>query len=90
MKSLYVLILFSLMQTSYSFGQNKIKSGKTNIANPHPDKLIGTCRLIEFADLESATSKWTYPFDKNPNDYITYTKSGIVNLNISTDTPMQT
>jgi hypothetical protein len=70
-------------------GQNKIKSGKSKTPTTQLDKLIGTWRLIEYADLDSAISKWTYPYGKNPKGYFTYTKSGIVNLNISTETPLK-
>lgn len=89
MKSQYVLFLCALTLTSNSFGQNKIKSSKPKIATTQLDKLIGTWRLIEFSDLDSASSKWTYRYGKNPKGYFTYTKSGIVNLNISADTPLK-
>ena len=89
MKKLYFLLLFALVQNFNSFGQNKIKSGKPKIATTQLEKLTGTWRLIEFADLDSATSKWTYPYGINPKGYFTYTKSGIVNLNISTETPLK-
>lgn len=87
MKRLFLLILFGLTLTSNSFGQNKSSKSKTETT--HLDKLIGTWRLIEFADLDSATSQWTYPYGKNPKGYFTYTKSGIVNLNISAETPLK-
>jgi Lipocalin-like domain len=80
MKRFHFFLLFALILASRSFGQSKIKS---------TDKLIGTWRLIEAIDLDSATSTWTYPFGKNPIGFFTYTKSGIVNLNISTDTPLK-
>lgn len=89
MKRSYFLILFALAPTSHSFGQSKIKSGKPEIATMQAEQLTGTWRLIEFANLDSATSKWTYPYGINPKGYFTYTKSGIVNLNISTETPLK-
>lgn len=49
--------------------------------------LAGTWRLVEFADLDSAANTWKYRYGKNPRGYFTYTKNGIVNLNISTDNP---
>lgn len=52
------------------------------------NKLAGTWRLIEFADLDTLTGKWEYSYGKNPRGYFTYTKNGILNLNISTDNPM--
>lgn len=89
MTKLYFLLLLALTQTSNSFGQNKIKPSKPKFATTKLEKLIGTWRLIEFANLDSATSKWTYPYGKNPKGYFTYTKTGIVNLNISSETPLK-
>ena len=89
MKKLYILFLFALTQTFNSFGQSKIQTGKSKSPTTQQAKLIGTWRLIEFSNLASATSKWTYPYGINPKGYFTYTKSGIVNLNISTETPLK-
>lgn len=80
MKRLHLLLLFALTLTTGSFGQSKIKSA---------NKLAGTWRLVEAVDLDSATSRWTYPYGKNPKGFFTYTRSGIVNLNISTDAPIR-
>jgi len=85
----HFLFLFSLILTFSSFGQSKIKSGKPNIAFAQTNKLIGTSRLVEFADLDAATSTWTYSYGKNPKGYFTYTKNGIVNLNISSETQLK-
>lgn len=52
-------------------------------------KLAGTWKLVEFANLDSLTGQWMYPYGKNPRGYFTYTRSGIVNLNISTDSPLK-
>ena len=41
--------------TFSSFGQNDIKTGKTNKRAIQPNKLVGTWRLIEFADCDSLT-----------------------------------
>jgi hypothetical protein len=80
MKRAHLLALFVLSLTSGSFAQSKPGSA---------DKLVGTWRLIELTDFDSATSTWIYPFGKNARGFFTYTKSGIVNLNISTDTPLK-
>src|SRR5664279_397780 len=82
-------LLLALTIISNSFGQSKIKPGKINIAGMQESKLTGTWRLVEFADLDSATSTWTYPYGKNPKGYFTYTRSGIVNLNICSETPLK-
>lgn len=53
-----------------------------------PNKLVGTWRLIEFVNTDTLTGKLIYRYGKHPRGYFTYTKSGIVNINISTDNPM--
>jgi len=82
-------LLLALTIISDSFGQNKIKSGETNKTGMQASKLVGTWRLLEFADLDAATSTWTYPYGKNPKGYFTYTRNGIVNLNICSETPLK-
>ncbi len=72
---LYICCLFSFIT---SFAQT----------NPTAD-ITGTWRLVEFADLDTATSTWTYPYGRNPKSFFTYTKNGIVNLNISAETPVK-
>lgn len=89
MKRPYLFLLFALTQTFNSFGQNHSKLGKYKTGTTQLEKLIGTWRLIEFANLDSATLKWKYPYGKNPKGYFTYTRTGIVNLNISTETPVK-
>ncbi len=89
MKILYLLLLFVLTVTFSSCESGKIKSNKPEIATTELEKLIGTWRLIEFSDLDSATSQWTHRYGKNPKGYFTYTKSGIVNLNICAETPLK-
>ena len=49
--------------------------------------IAGTWRLVEFADMDSATHEWKFRYGKNPRGYFTYTKNGILNLNISSDNP---
>lgn len=52
------------------------------------NKLVGTWKLIEYADFDSVTGKWTHPYGDHPRGYFTYTNSGIVNLNISSENPL--
>lgn len=89
MNKFYLLLSVMLTLNFISFGQTKTKTRRPTIAATQLDKLIGTWRLIEFADVDSLTSKWIYRYGKNPKGYFTYTKSGIVNLNISTETPLK-
>ena len=83
-----LLLLFTLTLISNLFGQNKIKSGKINKVETQVSKLVGTWKLIEFSDLDTITGKWKYDYGKHPKGYFTYTKAGIVNLNISADTTL--
>jgi hypothetical protein len=70
-----LLLLFTLTLISISFGQNKIKSSKTNKVETQISKLVGTWRLIEYADLDSTSRRWVYDYGKHPKGYFTYTKT---------------
>ena len=89
MKRFHLLFLFALTLSFNLFGQSRIKVSKPNIGLTQMNKLVGTWRLVEFADLDSATSTWTYAYGKKPKGYFTYTMSGIVNLNISSELPLK-
>ena len=89
MKKLYLLLLFSLTLTYNSFGQYKTKSSDPKIDMTQPDKLIGTWKIIEYSDFDTLTGKWKDRYGQHPRGYFTYTKSGIVSINISTDNPMK-
>ena len=82
-------LLLTITIIAASFGQNKIKTGKLTKTRMQENKLVGTWRLVEFADLDPATSTWTYAYGKNPKGYFTYTRNGIVNLNICSEMPMK-
>jgi Lipocalin-like domain len=88
MKSFQLLLLLTLTILSNLLGQRKIKSNTVDKTETQTNKLIGTWKLIEFADLDSTTLKWTYPYGENPKGYFTYTKSNIFNLNISSEVPL--
>jgi len=85
---LIVLTVFILVSVENSSGQNNNKISQADKGETLSNKLVGTWQLIEFADLDSVTGKWEYPFGKNPRGYFTYTKNNIVNLNISSDQPL--
>ena len=53
------------------------------------DKLVGTWQLISYSDYDSVKHIWTNPYGLHPRGYFTYTKSGIVNLNISSEEPLK-
>ncbi len=88
-KPFQISLLFAFTSILNSFGQSGIQSGNTSKAALQENKLVGTWRLIEFADLDSGTLTWIYPYGKNPMGYFTYTSNGIVNLNICSETPFK-
>jgi hypothetical protein len=85
---LIVLTIFVLVSIEISSGQNNNKMSKVDKRETQLNELVGTWELIEYAGLDSVTGKWEYAFGKNPRGYITYTKSKIVNINISSDIPL--
>ncbi|MFT3822892.1 MAG: lipocalin-like domain-containing protein [Chitinophagaceae bacterium] len=87
MKAFLLLLVFTWALAFGSFGQSKGKSDKPGDAETLIDRFIGTWRLIEFANLDPTTAAWTYPYGRHPKGYFTYTRGGIVNLNISSETP---
>ena len=80
-----LLVFLSALLFLTASVQGQPKKVNSSLSNP----LAGTWRLIEYANLDSATGKWEEPYGKNPKGYFTYTKTGIVNLNISTETPLK-
>ena len=80
---LFLLFPFSII----AYGQSHLKNDKTASEKSGPNRLAGTWRLIEFSDLDPLTGSWIYPYGKNPRGYFTYTKSGVVNLNVSSQKP---
>jgi hypothetical protein len=84
LKKLNLLIIL-LCLTTFSFAQSDKKTSLTN----NNDILVGTWKLLEFSDLDSVTNKWTYSFGEKPRGYFTYTKNGIVNINISSTIPFK-
>ena len=64
------------------------KADKNKTNEREKNKLIGTWRLIEYSDYDTVTNKWIHPYGNHPKGYFTYTKSGIVNLNVSAEKPL--
>jgi hypothetical protein len=85
MKLLFFLCLpMAISLWSASFAQvSKIGNDKSK-----GNALIGTWRLIEFADSDSL-GNWIYPFGKHPRGFITYTRTNIFNINMSSEVPLQ-
>ena len=79
MKPLLLFMLLTGVTCIHSYGQNTQKE----------NAIVGTWRLIEFANLDSTKGAWEYPYGKNPKGYFTYTKNNIVNINISSEVPLK-
>lgn len=63
------------------------QTNKADSFSPNP--LAGTWRLIEFYNIDTLTGKQIYLYGQHPKAYFTYTKSGIVYINISTGNPIR-
>lgn len=70
-----LLILFAI-----AFLSCKENKTKTN-------RLVGTWRLIKYEDYDSTSGKWIQPYGEHPKGFFTYTESGVVNLNGSSEIP---
>lgn len=79
-------IMLLLLATSL-FGQQK--NNATGSLQTLLNKLTGTWKLIEFADMDAVTGQWNFDYGKHPKGFFTYTKTGIVNLNIAADTALR-
>ena len=51
--------------------------------------IVGTWRLVDFADFDSTTNVWVYRYGKNPKGYFTYTAGGALSINISNENPLK-
>ena len=85
MKSKQVLIVILFITLLFTISCNVSTTEKSEINN---NQLAGTWRLIEYTDYDTVTGKSTHPYGEHPKGYFTYTKSGIVNLNLSAEKPM--
>ena len=83
-----ILTFLVVLISSCSYGQTK-KKLENKVKNDSAIGLIGTWRLIEFSNLDSMTNTWTHPYGKNPRGVFSYSRSGIVNINISSEIPLQ-
>ena len=82
-KTQHLVILFAVMNTAFS-----CKSGETAGKITNKNKLVGTWRLVAYADFDTVTHTWKHPYGDHPKGYFTYTNSGIVNLNGSAEKPL--
>ena len=84
MKKIFLLFVLSSLLISSCNSKNKL-SGDVDITQ----KLIGTWKLISYSDYDSVKRVWINTYGQHPRGYFTYTKSGIVNLNISSEDPLK-
>jgi hypothetical protein len=88
MKEVLISILFTLLVLRSSYGQSDSATTMIGHSGTEANKIVGTWQLIDYADLDTTTGKWTHPYGTNPRGYFTYTKSNVVNLNISSEVPL--
>jgi hypothetical protein len=71
-----------------SFQYSNAQSKEPNDDRAANEKLVGTWRLIDFADSDSL-GNWTYPFGKHPRGFVTYTRTNIFNINMASETQLR-
>jgi hypothetical protein len=47
--------------------------------------IVGTWRLVEFADYDSASQTWIHRYGKHPKGYFIYTAAGYLSINVSNE-----
>src|SRR5882672_3148685 len=88
MKFKFLFLLISIASVD-TFAQTKVKNGNSKKPETSAFALVGTWRLVEFSDLDTVTNTWKYRYGRNPRGYFSYSKSKIVNINISSEYPLQ-
>jgi hypothetical protein len=79
-------LLFCILLIVFFVGCKQRSHAQGNRAKSKGTDLVGTWRLIEFADLDSA-GNWLHPLGKNPRGFVTYTRTNIFNINMSSEVP---
>jgi hypothetical protein len=76
---------FALLWTinAQAQGANGVATAMSETVRPSEQEraLIGTWRLMEFADLDKE-GKWTYQFGEHPRGYVVYDGTGHVHIQI--------
>lgn len=83
---LICVIIYLVLATSCQ--EKKSKPTDNSNEEETTKSIVGTWKLIEYADLNETEGKWEYPYGK-VKGYFTYTKNNIVNLNLSNEIPME-
>ena len=84
---LALIFIFTYCSFQNSYGQ-KIGAINKKKLLPQTNQVTGTWKLISFSDFDSATNSWIQPYGEHPQGYFTYTKSGVVNINVSSQRPL--
>ena len=82
MKEQYFIIIL----TAFALISCSTKKEKTT--ERQKNNLVGTWRLVDYADFDTVNKRWIHPYGDHPKGYFTYTSSGIVNLNGSAEEPL--
>lgn len=84
----YIFSICFLIIFTFSCKEKKLNTKKLNSIKTESTKnIVGTWKLIEYADFNEKENKWEYPYGK-VKGYFTYTKNNVVNLNLSNEIPM--
>ena len=84
-----ILFFLSLILSLSIHGQVKGKKDELAKSEENKKQIVGTWRLIEFSDLDTTSNVWKHRYGRNPKGYISYSKSNVVNINISSEYPLQ-
>ena len=77
----YLFFMTSCQENKTETIQNNTKE------NESKGSIVGTWKLVEYANFNEKENKWEYPYGK-VKGYFTYTKNNIVNLNLSNEISM--
>ena len=79
----HLAFLLAVITVAFSCNSNKTEK---KLIKAHT--LVGTWRLIEYSDFDTVNNKWIHPYGNQPKGYFTYTSTGIVNINVSAEKPL--
>jgi hypothetical protein len=86
MKILFGILVLVTIVINFN-GASAQSAGPKKKAKDQPNLLIGTWQLIDFANADSL-GNWEYPFGKHPRGFVTYTRTRIFNINMSSEIPL--
>jgi hypothetical protein len=84
-----ILMIVTLAASLNALGQSKVKNKNSKSPETQAQPLVGTWKLIEFSNLDTVTNVWKHVYGRNPKGYISYSRTNIVNINVSSEHPLQ-